>query len=426
MFDVQCRAVIIGASMRDRIIPGKMPRFWAPRPSRLWMRLLRPVHRRMLRNHHAVKDVRVEGMEQLGRLGPADSALICPNHSYTGDGHVRIDVGFRAPRPFYFMAAWHVFRGHAGIDGWLLQRWGGFSVDREGCDRRAMKMAIDLLAGGRFLVIFPEGEVYHLNERLTPLREGVAFLAASAQRELDRAGGGGRVLIFPTAIRYQFIEDVTPRLEAALAALEKRVMLKAPAGMPLHERIVRFGEVMLTIKEKEKLGRSREHEADLRSRIGGLIEDILTRREREHLNKSNSSDTIPVRVKLLRRKLLEPWCDDEAASPDAIPQAVRDALEDVHLALQLYSYPGDYMTTNPTLERMAETIEKFEEDIHGGYARPKGARRATVTIGEPIDVKQQVGAGRARAAAENLTVDLEKRLGAMVSSAASDRPHSDA
>ncbi len=391
-----------------------MPRFWAPRPSRFWMRLLGPLHRRRLRDHQCVHEVRVVGMERLAQLPPGDSALLCPNHSYTGDGEVMMEVGRRAPRPFCFMAAWHVFTGHWGIDGWLLQRAGCFSVDREGCDRRAMKTAIELLSGGKFLVIFPEGEIYHLNERLTPLREGVAFLATSAQREIDKSGGAGRVWIIPTSIRYEFIGDVTPALEAALAALEKRVMLKPRAGMPLHERIVRFGEVMLTIKEKEKLGRSREHEADLPTRIRRLTDEILSRLETEHLGSGNPDQTIPVRVKLLRRKLLEPWCTDDAASAGEVPQAVLEALEDVHLALQLFSYPGDYVSSAPTAERMAETIEKFEEDIHGDHAAPTGPRRATVTLGEPIDVKTAAAGARPRVAAETLTASLEERLGAMV------------
>jgi hypothetical protein len=292
---------------------------------------------------------------------------------------------------------------------------GCFSVDREGCDRRAMKTAIDLLSGGKFLVVFPEGEIYHLNERLTPLREGVAFLATTAQRDLEKAGSSGRVWLAPTSIRYEFVEDVRPRLEAAMAALEKRVMLKPVPGMALHERIVRFGEVMLTIKEKEKLGRSREHEADLPARIRGLIDHLLSKLEAEHLGRSNAGETIPVRVKLLRRKLLEPWCREDAAETGQVPRAVGDALEDVHLALQLYSYPGDYLLSNPTPQRMAETIEKFEEDIYGDYAVPKGRRRATVTLGEPISVKDQMATGRARAAAEALTAELEQRLGAMVS-----------
>jgi hypothetical protein len=40
------------------------------------------------------------------------------------------------------MAAWQIFKGHRGIDGFVLQRMGAFSVDREGCDRRAMRQAI--------------------------------------------------------------------------------------------------------------------------------------------------------------------------------------------------------------------------------------------------------------------------------------------
>lgn len=400
--------------MRDRIVAGKMPRFWPPRPSRLWMRVLAPVHRRVLRNHHCIRQVSVVGMERLAQLPPGDSALICPNHSYTGDGHVMVEAGLRSPRPFHIMAAWHVFTGHFGLDGWLLQRFGGFSVDREGCDRRSMKTAIDLLTGGRILVIFPEGEIYHLNERLTPLREGVAFLAASAQRDLEKSGGEARVWIVPTSIRYRFLEDVTPRLEAALAALEQRVMLKPPAGMPLHERIVRFGEVMLTIKEKEKLGRSRESEADLPQRIKLLIDEILGNLEATHLSRSNAQEPVPVRVKLLRRQLLEPWCNEDAIGPQGVPSQVRQALDDVYLALQLFSYPGDYVAGSPTPERMAETIEKFEEDILGDYAVPKGPRQAIVTLGEAIDVREHLAGGRARAAAEALTAELEKRLGDMV------------
>ena len=97
-----------------------------------------------------------------------------------------------------------------------------------------------------------------------------------------------------------------------------------------------------------------------------------------------------------------------------IPQAVHEAFDDVYLALQLYSYPGDYLISKPTQERMAETIEKFEEDIYGICARPKGPRRAQVTFGEPIDVRHFLTKGRARAAAEGLTAELESRLSAMV------------
>ena len=50
---------------------------------------------RLLHHHHGVSDVSVDGMERLRQLPPGDAALICPNHSYTGDGSVMIEVGRR-------------------------------------------------------------------------------------------------------------------------------------------------------------------------------------------------------------------------------------------------------------------------------------------------------------------------------------------
>src|SRR5438105_9010838 len=117
-------------------------------------------------------------------MGASDGMLAAPNHSHDSDPHVMMEVGRQLRRPFYFMAAWQIFRMHWGIDGWVMQRMGAFSVDREGCDRRAMRQAVELLTTGQCLVIFPEGEIYRLNDRLTPLLEGVAFMALSAQRDL--------------------------------------------------------------------------------------------------------------------------------------------------------------------------------------------------------------------------------------------------
>jgi hypothetical protein len=330
--------------------------------------------------------------------------LLAPNHSHDSDPHVMMEVGRRAGRRFAFMAAWQIFRTHWGLDGWVLQRMGAFSVDREGCDRRAIRQTVECLSGGHALVVFPEGEIYHLNDRLTPLLEGVAFMALTAQHELEKSQSPGRVWVVPAAIRYRYLDDVAPKLEGAVAQLEERLVWKPRPGSALHERIIQVGEVLLTIKEKEKLGRVSE--GDLPGRIARLTEALLVRLETEHLKKSPSAETVPLRVKSLRRHLLGAWAD-EKAEPAARQQA-RAALDDVQLVLQLYSYPGDYLTEKPSVERMAETVEKFEEDIYGA-ARPKGRRRARVLLGEPIDLKA-VAADRARGAAHDVTTRLEEAI----------------
>src|SRR5258708_12074382 len=106
-----------------------------------------------------------------------------------------MEIGRRIGRRIHFMAAWQIFRTHWGLDGWILQRMGAFSVDREGCDRRAIHQATEILTTGRSLVVFPEGEVYRLNDRLTPLLDGVAFMALSAQPHLAKTAQGPPVCI---------------------------------------------------------------------------------------------------------------------------------------------------------------------------------------------------------------------------------------
>lgn len=85
----------------------------------------------------------------------------------------------------------------------------------------------------------------------------------------------------------------------------------------------------------------------------------------------------------------------------------REALDDVQLVMQLYSYPGDYVLEKPAVERMAETIEKFEEDVFGGVVRPVGERGAKVMIGKLVDVSAETGGMRPGIAAGELTGKLE-------------------
>ncbi len=325
-----------------------------------------------------------------------------------------INVGRQLGRRLYFMAAWQIFRTHGGIDGFVLQRMGAFSVDREGCDRRAMRTAMELLGSGKNLVVFPEGEIYHTNARLTPLREGVAFMALSAQRDLVKAKSSAHVWIVPTAIRYRYTQDITAKLDEAMQALEHRVALKPPAGMPLHQRMIRFGEMMLTVKEKEKLGHSHEADGDLPTRLRNFINDLLQRVETQHLKQTHPDDTVPVRVKNLRRHLLEEWCDQ--ASDEPRRKQAQAALDDVQLVMTLYSYPGDYVSQSPTIERMAETMEKFEEDLYG-TSKPKGKREARVIFGQPIDLRPTVEAGRNRSAATDLTATLESAIQSLMDAA---------
>lgn len=66
------------------------------------------------------------------------------------------------------------------------------------------------------------------------------------------------------------------------------------------------------------------------------------------------------------------------------------------------------MAEKASIERIAETLDKFEEDLLPQQtATIRGVRRAVVSLGEPIDV---AGFGKGKSAARELTKVLESRV----------------
>ena len=146
----------------------------------------------------------------------------------------------------------------------------------------------------------------------------------------------------------------------------------------------------------------------LPGRVAALRDTLLERIERRHLGAVGRED-LPERVNTVHRKILEVLKSGAAGGEEAA--ACRRSLDDLFLVVQLFSYPGDYLAGNPTVERLAETLIKFEQDLAaGGYVRPVGERRLTFRIGEPIDVREFAGVGRAREAIRACTRELQGRL----------------
>ncbi len=398
--------------------------FLPPKPSKFWFQASRPLRRRLLRGEHQVVAVDVTGLEHLrGVLDRGDSLLICPNHCARADGLVLLDLADRLGRPFCAMAAYQIFEGTAGLRKFLFPRLGMFPVDREGADLAALKAATEILSSARHpLLVFPEGEVYYLSDRLTPLRDGVAFLASRAHKAL--AERGKSVWIAPVGLKYRFPEghDPLPAFHEKVKRLEERILWWPRAEMPLIERIYRYAEAALALKELEYLGGTKS--GPLRDRIVALRKDLLDRIEQRRSGKAIAG-TDPERIKELRRRCLDAL-EQTDITPEARAQVRRD-LNDLYVAVQTLSYPGDYVFGVPTCERVAETLMKLDEDVlNAGTTKPAaalGPRRAVVRVGEPIDVGAFAGSGkRPREVIGTLTAELERRVQAELDAIGGGRP----
>jgi 1-acyl-sn-glycerol-3-phosphate acyltransferase len=385
-------------------------RFYPPTLSPFWNWTACRLLPRWLRRHQQVEQVDIAGTEHLlPLLERGDSVLLAPNHPDHADCYMMFDLGRRVGRPFYYMAAYQIF---AGKNRWVLPRIGVFPVDREGSDLTAFKTGVEVLAAGRNpLVIFPEGEIYRLSDRLTPIREGAVAVAAAAVRRL--ADPARTVSIVPVALKYRFLDhaDPLPRLHRVMEDLEARFTWWPQTHRPLVERIYYYAQGVLALKEHEYLGSMQT--GTLAERLAALARTILDRVEDRRVGKRRD-DSVPVRVKELRRVCLDALADP-ATTPETAAEVRRD-LHDLFVTVQLFSYPGDYVREDPTLERVSETLLKFEEDFLGvGEAPPHAPRRGVMRLGEPIDVRARLAAGgKPRVAVGALTSELEARMQALL------------
>ncbi len=390
-------------------------RFRPPRPGKAWQWLLAPVRRHIGRRTFGVRTIDIRGSEHVrAALGSGGSVMFAVNHPAHGDPFVILEVMHRLRVSCCYLAAWQVFTGYFGLKGFAFQRLGAFSVDREGTDLRSFRTAVDILVTGRHsLVIFPEGEVYHLNDRVTPLREGAATIALAARRR-RRKTGEDSLQIVPCALKYFYLQDPTPILEPIMSRIEQRLFWRPLSDRPLAARVHRVAEALLALKELEHtdvLGRGL-----LPDRIAALTEHILAGMEKRRLD-TVGRGTVPERVKTLRHDILQHLSEQQ---PDT--GAVDRELEDLHLVTQLFSYPGDYVSTAPSIERITETIDKFEEDALGAVdAGARLPRRAIVSFGSPLDVDEATEGRSGRAATAPVTARIEQALQSQLELLAADR-----
>jgi 1-acyl-sn-glycerol-3-phosphate acyltransferase len=111
--------------------------------------------------------VRVRGLENV----PEGGVILAPSH------RSMMDIPFIAwvtPRRIRYMGKAPLFR--IPVLGALFRVLGGFPVERDGSDRKAVREAMAMLSAGDPLLVYPEGTRQH-GPKIQPLEPGAAYLS---------------------------------------------------------------------------------------------------------------------------------------------------------------------------------------------------------------------------------------------------------
>ena len=370
---------------------------------------------RWLRKSHGITSWECRHAERLKEsLAAGHGIMLTPNHSRPADPVVMGWLARECNTHVFALASWHLFQ-QDWFTGFAIRKMGGFSVYREGVDRTALNTAIDMLADAkRPLIIFPEGAVTRTNDRLNALLDGVAFIARQGARKRRKISQTSKVVVHPVAIKYRFRGDLEETLSPVLAEIEHRFSWRVHRMQgSLIDRIARVGKGLLALKEIEYFGRPQA--GNLHERLENLIDRLLIRLEEYWLGEAKHGPVVP-RVKALRTKILPAMVAGNLSEEER--KRRWDQLADIYLSQQVSSYPPDYLTEHPSVDRLLETVERYEEDLTD-KVRPHPDIHAIIEVGEPIEVSPKRERG---VDGDPLMELIETRLQAMLDRLAMESP----
>jgi hypothetical protein len=265
----------------------------------------------------------------------------------------------------------------------------------------------------RPLMIFPEGATTRTNDKLHAMLDGVAFIARTAAKRRAKSVPGGKVVVHPVAIKYFFRGNLHTALDPVLANMEHRFTWNVKARMPLMQRIFRLGHGLLALKEVEYFGQPKC--GPLHERMAALIDRLLSPLEQEWLGAAQEGGAVP-RVKGLRMKILPEMVTGGLSESER--QRRWKQLADIYLAQQVSCYPPDYLVQRPSVDRLFETVERFEEDLTDKVT-VHGKLHVVLEVGEAIEVSTERDR---KAAVDPLMAQLEIRLQSMLDALCLESP----
>jgi len=329
----------------------------------------------------------------LGRLKElrGKRVILTPNHSRGKEPYILFHLSKLLGDQFNYLTAKEVFERPAPI-GWLIQRFGSYSVIRGMPDRSSFRMTRRLLAEGkRWLVIFPEGVACGQNDSVMPFQQGVAQLAFWAYEDMAKQGALPPLYCLPVAIKYIYLKDMRSEIDRSLRRLEGELL--SPHDLQpatLYQRLRRVGEAVLSANEKEHGVRAAE-DVPLDERIQHMKELIVSR-VGAALGVSPRPDW-PLLDRI--RELLNIIDQIVYAEPEGPryerrlhhlrQQEVRGLYDDLWRVLRFVALHDGYVRENITGERFLDVLGLLELEVFG-RGGAWGPRKAVVKVGEPLDL----------------------------------------
>jgi len=324
-------------------------------------------------------------LDVFNKIPPGSGLILTPNHADEMDPRLCMRLSQLCNKRFIFMGNREAFDEMHGLGGWGLQRLGVFSVERGGRDRPAKSYALDVVRAGKdVLVIFPEGEIFYLNDSVQPFHSGAVDIGINAVIDRRKHEPNWTTYVVPMAIRYTYAEPINHLLELRIAEMEKHLS-RTQHGHDLHKRISGLmSEVLKREMETYKLQSDSEKLHQLSDQVKLVRRAILSQVELKYKGIAAEQARTIDRAWQLSAHVRKIMADGSSGEHHSILEKDLSQLKEVS---QMASWQPEYWETATSMDRLAEIVLKLEREIFKIKRPPQLAKRTVfVRIGEPVDL----------------------------------------
>lgn len=391
--------------------------FKPPKPSTTAIqiaRVLAPVINRLYLKGITL-DVDTESIARLRRM-EGHPTVLAPNHAAHADPAVMFFLSKRLSQQYCYLTARETFgKGRlGGLQSFLLQRLGAYSIVRGTADRNAFRATRELLSEGKWpLVVFAEGEISRQNDTVMRFERGIVQLCFWALDDMAKVDASKPLYVVPIGIKYQYPRDMWGDIDAALSELERDILPPIEqTPVDRYGRLRRIGVAIfktLAVEYQYKV----DETVPLDVHIRRLKEQILSHAEKI-MGIASEADVL-TRVRSLKNLVdaevyrdIDQMTEYEQKIHEELLQKFQGFYPDLERLINFISISDGYVAEDQSPERFLEVITRLEREVFGA-SKMRGPRVASVRVGDPKNLRQYYGTYKAekRKTVEQITLELE-------------------
>jgi len=323
-------------------------------------------------------------IETLRTIPLKTNLILIANHSDELDPRVIMELSRRSGRRFTFMVNSEVFKEWFGTAKFCLQHIGSFSVERGASDQVAIQYAIDTVKNtNNILIMFPEGEIYNLNDSVQPFKTGAVHIGLEALKEIYAESSDQSVSILPAAIKYRYKHDIMSTLKKRIIKMEKHLSID-PNILDLQHELYR---IMNKLMGSTNNAEAETEDIDtLIDRLEKTRESIVTEIEKKYTKTTSTGGDLFSRAQKMIFFIREQISKQQVFSKDTQKQLEQD-LQAMKKTIQMATWQPQYIELNPSEEHLAETVMKLEKAVFNKKRVPAlGKREVFIRLLDPVDL----------------------------------------